>query len=271
MGPSEEEISRILREKSKQAVALAMQGLWKEAAEANQVLLEIAPFDVEALNRLGRALTEQGNYSHAKETYLRVLELNPHNSIAKKNVERLSRLEESNVHKSDRHRATPQVFIKETGKAAEVSLIEVTTEDVLATLSPGDEVHLKVDQGCLLVQDTDGKHLGRVEPKHEHRLLRLIEGGNQYSTVVNNIGKQDMKVIIREIFRHPNQSAYPSFLPEKETAFQAAAHKRLLRYDLDDDEFEPERDDPTYGDDHEEVASDTGFHHEIAPGGGGFA
>ena len=268
---SEEETSRILREKGKQAVALAMQGLWKEAAAANQALLELAPFDIEALNRLGRALTEQGDYTHAKEAYSRVLKLNPHNSIAKKNVERLSRLEESHIHKSDRHLATPQVFIKETGKAAEVSLTDITTEDVIITLSPGDEVHLKVDQGCLLVQDTDGQYLGRVEPRHEHRLLRLIEGGNEYATVVNNIGTHDMKVIIRETFRHPNQSAYPSFLPEKETAIQATAHKSLLRYDLDDNEFEPERDDPAFGEDHEEVATDTGFHHEIAPGGGGFA
>ena len=38
----------------------------------------------EAYNRIGRALTELGDFNRAKEAYLKALELAPGNTIAKK-------------------------------------------------------------------------------------------------------------------------------------------------------------------------------------------
>ena len=44
--------SRIKREKSSRAVALALEGLWEEAVALNKELLDLFPQDVETLNRL---------------------------------------------------------------------------------------------------------------------------------------------------------------------------------------------------------------------------
>jgi len=46
-----------------------MQNRWEEAIEANKSLIESFPTDVDAYNRLGRALMELSRYSDAKEVY----------------------------------------------------------------------------------------------------------------------------------------------------------------------------------------------------------
>ena len=55
MSYQEEERTRLKRQSSKHAIALAMQGRWREAVAANKSLLESFPNDVDAHNRLGRA------------------------------------------------------------------------------------------------------------------------------------------------------------------------------------------------------------------------
>jgi len=62
----EEEQSRLRRQASKEAITLALQGQWKEAIAINLTLIEKFPSDVEALNRLGRAYMELGEYKEAE-------------------------------------------------------------------------------------------------------------------------------------------------------------------------------------------------------------
>ena len=86
------ESAGLRQQRGKQAIDLAMQGRWREAVAANQNLIESFPSDVSACNRLGRAYMELGEYTLAKEAYARALELDSYNTIAKKNLHRLSRL-----------------------------------------------------------------------------------------------------------------------------------------------------------------------------------
>src|SRR5690242_12586967 len=88
---SEEKI-RLRKQLVEQAVQLALQSKWEEAVAANKTLLSQFPRDPEALNRLGKALSELGQYSEAKKAYSESLEINPANNIARKNLERLSLL-----------------------------------------------------------------------------------------------------------------------------------------------------------------------------------
>ena len=91
----EEEQVRLRRQGSKQAIALAMQGRWREAVAVNKSLIENFPTDVDAYNRLGRAYMELGEYSQAREAYQRAVEIAPYNTIAKKNLHRLAHLVEA--------------------------------------------------------------------------------------------------------------------------------------------------------------------------------
>ena len=103
---------RLRRQRSKQAIASAMQGRWREAIATNQEIIDSFPNDGEAYNRLGRAYMELGMYSQAKEAYGRAMELDPHNTIAKKNLPRLSHLGEALVSsEEDSHKAEPQAML----------------------------------------------------------------------------------------------------------------------------------------------------------------
>ncbi|GAI32663.1 unnamed protein product, partial [marine sediment metagenome] len=146
MSYQEEEQAGLRRRRSKQAIALAMQGRWREAVVANQSLIESFPNDVNAYNRLGRAHMELGEYSQAKEAYSRAIELAPYNMIAKKNLERLSRLGEAMVGlQADSQQVEPQQFVEETGKAGVVNLYRLGTREILAKMVAGDRVYLKID------------------------------------------------------------------------------------------------------------------------------
>ena len=85
MSPEEEKLTRTRVQRSKQAIAMAMEGRWQEAVAANRAIIADFPQDVEAYNRLGRACLQVGEYAQAKEAYRQAMEIDPYNAIARKN------------------------------------------------------------------------------------------------------------------------------------------------------------------------------------------
>src|SRR5262245_50258799 len=81
-----EDRARAKKQHAEQAIQLALQGQWSEAAQLNREILESFPADVDAYNRLGKALTELGRYVEARDSYMKALEIDQLNSIARKNL-----------------------------------------------------------------------------------------------------------------------------------------------------------------------------------------
>ena len=78
-----EERERRRRQLSEQAIQMARESRWSEAVTVNRELLALVPHDPSALNRLGKALSELGQYSEAKRAYGEGLEQGPTNNIAR--------------------------------------------------------------------------------------------------------------------------------------------------------------------------------------------
>jgi tetratricopeptide (TPR) repeat protein len=235
MAYQEEEQVRLRRQRSKHAIALAMQGRWREAVAANQEIIASFPNDVDAYNRLGRAYIELGEYSAAKEAYGRALELDPYNIIAQKNLRRLSYLGEAVVGVgADSDRAEPQHFIEETGKAGVVNLYHLAPRETLARMVAGDRVYLKVDGSGLTVGNARGEYLGQVEPKHGQRLIKLMEGGNQYTAAIVSSAEDRVLVIIREVYQDPSQAGLLSFPPKGGESLRPYLSDKMLRRELED-------------------------------------
>ena len=89
--PTEDRL-RQKRTKSEQAITLAMKNRWDQAAQVNREILEMFPNEVDAYNRLGKALTELGRYAEARDAYAQAVKLDPLNGIAAKNLQRLGKL-----------------------------------------------------------------------------------------------------------------------------------------------------------------------------------
>jgi tetratricopeptide (TPR) repeat protein len=232
---------RLKRQRSKQAIALAMQGRWREAIATNQEIIDSFPNDVEAHNRLGRAYMELGMYSQAKEAYGRAMELDPYNTIAKKNLQRLSHLGEVLVSsEEDSHKAEPHHFIEEVGKAGVVDLYRLGSQEILARTVAGDRVNLKIDGSSLVVENSRGEYLGQVEPKHGQRLIKLMEGGNKYTAAIISSAEDKITVIIREVYQDPSQAGELSFPPRGFNGLRPYVTNKIFRDELEYDEVLPE-------------------------------
>ena len=86
---------RLKRDLSHEAISLALKGEWERATEVNRAILELFEDDVDAMNRLGKALMELAQYDDAKKILNRVVLVAPYNNIAKKNIARLTHLGET--------------------------------------------------------------------------------------------------------------------------------------------------------------------------------
>ncbi len=238
----EEDKSRLRRQVSKQAIALAMQGRWQEVVSANKTLLESFPDDIDAFNRLGRAYMELGEYALAKQAYESAIRLDPYNSIAEKNLNRLSLLRGSPATKEAKlQKVDPQTFIKEVGKAGVVSLVSLARPEVLAKLVTGEALKLRINGVNLLVDNAASQYVGQVDPRHGQRLVKLMEGGNKYTAaVVSATAEGNVSVIINETYQDPSQAGRLSF-PQRdgEPSHWTPAGDRMIRRELEYEESLP--------------------------------
>lgn len=238
---------KLIRQRSKQAIALAMEGRWREAVEANKGIIEDFPDDIDTCNRLGRAYMELGEFALARKAYSRAKELDPYNTIAEKNLRRLDHLKEAGpVAEGVFHRVEPHVFIEETGKAGVVGLHRLAPKEVLAGVDAGDKVSLNIAGSNLIVEDVHQRYLGQVEPRHSQRLVRLMKGGNTYSATVISSSDDMLAVIIRETYQHPSQEGQLSFPSRGFGSLRSYVSDKILRRRIE------------YG---EAVARDAGLNH----------
>jgi tetratricopeptide (TPR) repeat protein len=237
MSYEKEEQARLMRQQSKQAIALAMEGRWREAVEANKAIIEGFPDDVDSYNRLGRAYMEMGEYALAKDAYTYAKKLDPHNNIADKNIRRISHLIETGAKPEENTaKVEPNVFIEETGKAGVVKLYHLAPKKDLAKVDAGDKVILKIADSNLVVENNHKVYLGLIEPRHSQRLIRLMNGGNQYSATVISATEDNLAIIIRETYQHPSQFGQLSFPSKGLNSVRPYVSDKLLRRRLEYDD-----------------------------------
>jgi hypothetical protein len=233
-----EDRAKIRRQQTELAIQMAMEGRWEEAVNVNRSLIAIFPNDVDAHNRLGKAMTEQGRYAKAREAYAKALELDPHNAIARRNLTRLGTLGEETEPREAVLKLAPEMFIEEMGKTGVITLLRPNL-DAAARLTSGDRVFLSQRGGILSVEGGQGEYLGDVEPRLAQRLLRLMEGGNEYVAAITAISDGgEVRVFIRETVQHPSQAGKLSFPPTATEAFRPYVKERLLRQDVEERYFE---------------------------------
>ncbi len=236
--------AKLRRHRTNEAIALAMQSRWEEAVVVNRSIIAIFPDDADAYNRLGKALTQLGNYAEAREAYGQALNIEPHNSIARKNFERLSHLNEADPQPKGRKGVGSHVFIEETGKADVAELEDLAPRSVLVKMAAGDHVSLRVEGQRLLVESQDGEYIGEVEPKIGLRLIKLMQGGNRYAAAIARIGDSRGRVMIRETYQDPSQAGRPSFPVRAADEFRSYVKDTMLKYELEDEEEDSDDESP---------------------------
>jgi tetratricopeptide (TPR) repeat protein len=217
-----------------------MQNRWQEAADLNRQILDQFPDDVDTLNRLGKALMELGQYADARDQYDRATRIDPSNGIAAKNLVRLTKLAEESVaapvvsvpHSKP---VDPSLFIEESGKTAVTDLVDRAPFHEIATLTAGDKLTLKVENGAVRVLGPGDGQVGQLEPKIAQRVTRLIAAGNRYSAAITSIDEHHVRIIIREEHRDPSMRSRPSF-PTQAPDIRPYTKESVFRTDLDDED-----------------------------------
>lgn len=229
------EAVRLRRQGAEQAIQLALESKWEEAVSLNRSILAEHPNDVDAWNRLGKGLLELGRYNDALESYAKSLALDPVNTIAKRNLDRLTALQDVEPRRAEGVvKVAQDLFIEEVGKSG-VTMLQGVTRETLATLTAGDEVYLDPGRNLLSIKNAAAETIGTIEAKLGLRLLRLIEGGNKYAAAVKSVTDSEAELIIKETFRDPSQTRL-SFPAVSGDASRPYVRDSLLRMGDDDED-----------------------------------
>lgn len=245
--------SRLRRDWSKEAIALALKGEWERAAEVNQAILALFSEDVDAMNRLGKAFMELHRYDRAREVLDAVVVKAPYNAIARKNLARLGPLESipAAAQPAQKTAGVSQLFIAESGKSGTTILEKMAAARVAASVAPGEPVTLRAEQQSLRAYIRGDEYLGQVEPKLARRLLRLMDGGNRYAAAVLGANDWGLSIIIREVYRHPSLHNISSFPAASKGQYRVYLDNELLRYLEDGDRAEDAEESGDYASDPE--------------------
>jgi len=235
------------RQLADMAIGQAARGEWEAAAETNQQIIELGG-DVDAFNRLGKALSELDRDTEALDAYKAALEREKTNRIAERNIERLETLLTSAAGaRGDRHatRAPAALFIEEMGKTGSARLINLASAKQLAPLSAGDAIELRAADSELEAR-VRGVKVGQVEPRVANRLLELMANGNRYEAALTTVRDDDLRLIIREVFAHPanfGRVSFPGAAAGRSGDVRPYMKGTALRYD-DDEESEESEEEP---------------------------
>jgi tetratricopeptide (TPR) repeat protein len=231
-----DEAAKLRRQRSEQAIKLAMQGRWEEAAAVNRAILEMTNNrDGDAYNRLGRALMALGRNREARDAYGQALKLDPANQIARKNLAVLDKSLEAEAN-APREHADPSLFVEETGKTG-MTMLQRPRRETLMRMTSGERVYLRPEGNRLGATNAAGEPIGDIETRIALRLIRLMQGGNQYAAAISQMGHDNARIIIKETYQHPSQAGRLSFPPAgPDGTPRPYTRDGLIRYDDEDEE-----------------------------------
>ena len=238
-----------------EAIDAALNSNWQEALRLNLELAEKYPDDVETTNRLARSLAETGKFNQAKKLYQKVLRIDPYNTIAQKNLNRLSSMKKGDLETNQTTSSIKgDVFLEESGKTETTTIEDTAMSSVLAGLRSGDKVNLILQRNSITVISPSGKRIGKINDLLAKRVAQNLRAGSRFEAFVKSIllhgeprGKKNSKVeiFIREIHRSPKISASPftskssSFTPYvREEALNLLSNQAPVPTESDDETVE---------------------------------
>ena len=209
-----------------QAIQTALMGDWHNAILLNQSLLEENPDDIDTLNRLGFAYASAGNTKEAKDTYQKVLQLDNQNPIALRNLKRLSG--NSNNTASNHQAAVTNIsslFIEEPGKTKVIELLNIADKKVIAPLRSGENLTLSVKRMKIFLHDLNKQYIGMLPDDIGRRLIRFMEGGNEYEAYIKSVDNNKVTIFAREVKRVSQFATQPSFPASDKSRLEIASSK----------------------------------------------
>jgi len=193
------------------AVNAALLQNWQEAIAVNKQILLHTPKNIEALNRLGFAYLKTGKVLLGKQMFEKVLQIDPYNRIAGNNLKKIISLKKNYSHIIRDCPVSPLLFLEEPGKTKIIECVNVTSTQILSTLSCGQEVFFKLKKHGIDIRDAKGTYIGALPDDLSFKLLLFAKGGNRYTAHIKRVAKSSVLVFIREVWRGKKFTQQSSF------------------------------------------------------------
>lgn len=219
-----------------QAIQTALQGNWNEAILLNKNLVKQDPNDIDALNRLALAYMIIGKAKEAKTAYQKVVNMDPLNSIALRN---LKKLKDKNLNLSSSAYQINNNFLEEPGKTKVIELINIAQPKIVESLRGGQSLLLIIKRLKIFVQE-DKQYIGVLPDDIAKRLIKFIKSGCQYEAFLKSANAHKVTVFIKEVKKTSRFNDQPSFLSNSDSALLVKHTKTKLGKDKDDNEDENE-------------------------------
>lgn len=188
-------------ELEKKAIDFALKQDWKKAITYNKKILKKDKNNLDSLLRLGFAMMQLKKYLQAKKYYKKALKIQPYNPTAIENLNRikiiLSKKEKLINEEKDIH-LDPNLFLEIPGKTKTISLVNLGQKDILAQLSIGEKVNLKLRKRRVEIRTSQGDYIGHLPDDLSKRLQILIKAGSQFSAFIKEASFNKVVVFIRE-------------------------------------------------------------------------
>jgi tetratricopeptide (TPR) repeat protein len=208
---------------AKAAINAAKNTDWNQAVKTNQKILEIQPKSIDALNRLALAQMQLDRPQKAQTSLKKVLQLDPHNKIAEKNLAKIKKNQKGRVKFSKNN------FIEEPGKAKNVKLIRLTDDKLLDETHVGQACQLEPKSTYISVVTSENKdYLGTLPKKISARLIKLIQAGNKYACFIQSCSSDKCCVHIKELKVSEKNQNKTSFALEKNGATDDFDDEKML-------------------------------------------
>jgi hypothetical protein len=135
--------------------------------------------------------------------------------------------------------------------------------NTLSETSSGQQLEVVVDGERLYAATDDGTRLGEFETDTARRVIALMQGGNRYEIYALGVSATSIRVILREVYRDPEQATRVSF-PGKIKATRAYLRERDILLQRDEADFLDLNDEEEHDDEDDEPTLDTADEREPA-------
>lgn len=227
-----------------QAIQTALKGNWQTAISINKTLIDEDPGDIDALNRLALAYTITGKIKEAKLNYQKVLNIDPLNPIALRNLKRLKEKGQT-LGNGNSNTQINNKFLEEPGKTKVVELVNIAQPKIIESLRTGQSMELSIKRFKIFV--SEGKqYIGVLPDDIAKRLIKFINNGCTYEAYLKSSNPHKVTVFIKEVkktIKFKDQSSFTSLSEsplaiDKNGKFKARIEERKLKAEEQDEEGE---------------------------------
>lgn len=210
------------------SVEAALKSSWKEATEINRQILKLDKNNLAATLRLGFANLQLSNFKEAKKYYQRGLKLQPANTVAKENLDRIKILQSRKTKKGKKIKVLldPNLFLEVPGKTKSVVLVNLGQKNTLAQLSIGQEVFQKPKKRKVEIRTKNDEYVGSLPDDLSKRLLLFLKADSVYTVFVKEAILNRVVIFMKEEKKGKKVGNYLSFPQNSQSQIREISHDK---------------------------------------------